>query len=52
MKKSGTTEQALLTNQKPEPRVRPRRSLYTASHPCPSLVGCLPFPHAERQGIG
>uniref|UniRef100_A0A5K3G1B9 Uncharacterized protein n=1 Tax=Mesocestoides corti TaxID=53468 RepID=A0A5K3G1B9_MESCO len=55
MKKTGTTDKALLTNQKPEPQVSrlpsktprwPRLSLYTASHPCPSLVGCLPFPHA------
>uniref|UniRef100_A0A5K3ETZ2 MPN domain-containing protein n=1 Tax=Mesocestoides corti TaxID=53468 RepID=A0A5K3ETZ2_MESCO len=30
----------------PSPPRWPRRSLYTASHPCPSLVGCLPFPHA------
>uniref|UniRef100_A0A5K3FIA0 Secreted protein n=1 Tax=Mesocestoides corti TaxID=53468 RepID=A0A5K3FIA0_MESCO len=30
----------------PSKRCRPRCSLYTASHPCPSLVGCPPFPHA------
>uniref|UniRef100_A0A5K3G014 Ovule protein n=1 Tax=Mesocestoides corti TaxID=53468 RepID=A0A5K3G014_MESCO len=30
----------------PNPPRWPRRSLYTASHPCPSLVDCLPFPHA------
>uniref|UniRef100_A0A5K3G1H0 SARAH domain-containing protein n=1 Tax=Mesocestoides corti TaxID=53468 RepID=A0A5K3G1H0_MESCO len=46
---------AALTNLKPEPRVRhlPSEStalatppLYTAPQSFPSLVGCLPFPHA------
>uniref|UniRef100_A0A5K3FKB8 NARG2_C domain-containing protein n=1 Tax=Mesocestoides corti TaxID=53468 RepID=A0A5K3FKB8_MESCO len=30
----------------PSPRCWPRRSLYIAPQSCPSLVGCLPFPHA------
>uniref|UniRef100_A0A5K3G533 Uncharacterized protein n=1 Tax=Mesocestoides corti TaxID=53468 RepID=A0A5K3G533_MESCO len=32
-------------NMKNPPR-SPRRSLYTAPHPCPPLVGCLPSSHA------
>uniref|UniRef100_A0A5K3G0V3 Uncharacterized protein n=1 Tax=Mesocestoides corti TaxID=53468 RepID=A0A5K3G0V3_MESCO len=54
-KNTGSTEQALLTNRKPEPRVRrlPSESTALATpliiyciSSCPSLVGCLPFPHA------
>uniref|UniRef100_A0A5K3FG30 Uncharacterized protein n=1 Tax=Mesocestoides corti TaxID=53468 RepID=A0A5K3FG30_MESCO len=44
MKETGLTEQALLTNHKPEPR----RSLYTTSQTCLSLVGCL----TSSQAIG
>uniref|UniRef100_A0A5K3FV40 Secreted protein n=1 Tax=Mesocestoides corti TaxID=53468 RepID=A0A5K3FV40_MESCO len=53
--KTGTTEQALLTNQKPEPHIRHLPSEPTmlatpliiyCSGPCPSLVGCLPFSHS------
>uniref|UniRef100_A0A5K3FGR8 Uncharacterized protein n=1 Tax=Mesocestoides corti TaxID=53468 RepID=A0A5K3FGR8_MESCO len=64
-KKTGTTEQALLTNQKPEPHVRclPSESTTLATAPiiyCTSVVsfsGWLPsFPachwNAERHGIG
>uniref|UniRef100_A0A5K3FYB3 SLC26A/SulP transporter domain-containing protein n=1 Tax=Mesocestoides corti TaxID=53468 RepID=A0A5K3FYB3_MESCO len=49
-----TTEQALLTNHKPEPHVRhhPFEStklatplFYAAPLSCPSLVGCLSFSH-------
>uniref|UniRef100_A0A5K3FF27 Secreted protein n=1 Tax=Mesocestoides corti TaxID=53468 RepID=A0A5K3FF27_MESCO len=39
----------------PSPPRWPHRSLYTAPQSCPSLVGCLPFPHAigsQRHGIG
>uniref|UniRef100_A0A5K3FPC5 Uncharacterized protein n=1 Tax=Mesocestoides corti TaxID=53468 RepID=A0A5K3FPC5_MESCO len=53
MEKTGTTEQALLTNNKPEPHVRrlpfePTRQplhSYTAPHSSPSLVGCLSSSH-------
>uniref|UniRef100_A0A5K3G1N3 Ovule protein n=1 Tax=Mesocestoides corti TaxID=53468 RepID=A0A5K3G1N3_MESCO len=50
-KKTGTTEQALLTNQKPEPHVRclPSESTTLATPLiiyCTSVVDCLPFPHA------
>uniref|UniRef100_A0A5K3FPT7 Uncharacterized protein n=1 Tax=Mesocestoides corti TaxID=53468 RepID=A0A5K3FPT7_MESCO len=55
MKKTGTTEQVLLTNHKtahtpgafyPSPPRWPRRSLYTAPQSCSSLVGCLSSSHA------
>uniref|UniRef100_A0A5K3F4B6 Uncharacterized protein n=1 Tax=Mesocestoides corti TaxID=53468 RepID=A0A5K3F4B6_MESCO len=55
IKETGTTEQALLTNRKPEPHFSafhpspprwPRRPLYTAPQWCPSLVGCLSSSHA------
>uniref|UniRef100_A0A5K3F4E7 Uncharacterized protein n=1 Tax=Mesocestoides corti TaxID=53468 RepID=A0A5K3F4E7_MESCO len=57
VKKTGTTEQALLTNHEPQshskaahpsPSRWSRRSLYTAPHSWLSLVSCLSSSHALR----
>uniref|UniRef100_A0A5K3F8U0 Fructose-bisphosphate aldolase n=1 Tax=Mesocestoides corti TaxID=53468 RepID=A0A5K3F8U0_MESCO len=49
--KTGAAELELLTNHKPEPHVKRHpphclRLLYTVSHACLSLVGCISSSHA------
>uniref|UniRef100_A0A5K3FPY3 Uncharacterized protein n=1 Tax=Mesocestoides corti TaxID=53468 RepID=A0A5K3FPY3_MESCO len=50
MKETGTTEEAILTNHKPESDVNRLQSppLHTASHTCLPLVGCRSSSHVIR----